>query len=135
MIYAILLILLALTGSPKGAGCDPALAWLFTPARPVVGHYEVCTSPEPLENQRPDGFTFAELEHLEALDIFGTAGSYDRARLAQLYNGRRASVLRGWKQTPDGFESVTLVSPYPEASLTTLQDGTMVIRFVASGRR
>src|SRR5262245_16474373 len=98
MIYAILLILLALTGSLEEAVCDPALARLFAPARPVLGRYEVCTTAAALEEQPADGFTYGGVEHLEALDIFGTAGSYDRAKLAQLYNGRRARVLRGWRQ-------------------------------------
>jgi hypothetical protein len=129
MIYAILLILLALTGSPEEAVCDPALARLFAPPRPVLGRYEVCTIARPLEEPPADGFTYAAVEQLEALDIFGSAGSYDRAKLAQLYNGRRARVLRGWKRTADAFESITRISPYPDASLSRLQNGTMIIRF------
>lgn len=114
MIYAKLLILLIAT-------CDPALAALFTPARPELGRYEVCTSPAPLDG---------ETESLEALDAFGAAGAYDRAALQRLYGGTRVRVQRSWTATPDEFVATTRLSPYPDASLTHLQQGTMEIRFI-----
>ena len=147
MIYAITLILLALstpaqleTSSPAAAAgaaphyggwldCDAAFASPFVPLRPVWGRYEVCTSDEPVTPHADDGFTYAHLERLEALDAFGAAGAYDRARLAQLYAGRRVAVLRGWKRTADGLESVTRLSPYPDSTLAVLRQGTMVIRW------
>jgi hypothetical protein len=151
MIYAITLILLALStpAQPRSSSrpaapaasrqplgsltCDGRFTRLFAPLRPVWGRYEVCTSDEPVNPPADDGFTYASLERLEPLDAFGNAGAYDRARLAQLYGGRRVEVIRGWKQTPDGFESVTRLSPYPDSTLTALRPGTMVIRWIGSG--
>jgi len=101
--------------------CDPALAVLFTPRRPLMGRYEVCTAPEPMGAD--DG------EALEALDAFGAAGSYKRSALARLYGGRRVQVVRRWTAAGGRFESVTRLSPYPDASLTRLLPGTMEIRF------
>ncbi len=148
MIYVIALILLVLPSASqlRGAGagglerplqedrsltCDPRLAQLFTPPRPVWGRYEVCTVAAPPGATVEDGFTYAPVERLEALDAFGSGGTYDRARLAQLYGGRRVEVRRGWKRTGSRFESVTYISPYPDASLGALQDGTLIIRWIA----
>jgi hypothetical protein len=119
MIYAIAFIVLQ--------GCDPALTALFTPLRPVLGQYDVCTTDKPIETVAEPGWT---IEKLEALDAFGTAGSYDRSKLAQLYGGVRPKVTHGWKKSADRFESFTLISPYPDASLTRLEAGTMTIRWI-----
>jgi hypothetical protein len=118
MIYATVLILLA--------SCDPALVALFTPAHPRLGRYEVCASDAPLQpvNGGP-------VEALEALDAFGTAGTYDRPKLSRLYGGTRVQVARGWARTGEQFESITRLSPYPDASLTRLRPGTLEIRFIA----
>jgi len=129
MIYAIALILLQ--------GCDPALAALFTPARPELGRYEVCARPEPIEtvvaDGRPRGLHYSDPERLEALDAFGAAGDYDRAKLARLYGGTRATVVRGWARDGDRFESIALISPHPDASLERLLPGTLVIRWIIQG--
>jgi hypothetical protein len=101
--------------------CDPALAVLFTPRRPLMGRYEVCAAPEPIGAD--DG------EALEALDAFGAAGVYKRSALARLYGGRRVRVVRRWTAAGGRFESVTRLSPYPDATLTRLLPGTMEIRF------
>jgi hypothetical protein len=136
MIYAIPLILLAFapaaqplsSGSPLS--CDAALAVVFTPRRPSLGRYEVCTTPTAIEELRGEaGFTYSGLEYLEARDVFGSGGAYDRGKLARLYGGQRARVVRGWRAGGDEFESVTLVTPYPDASLDHLKTGTMVIRY------
>ena len=39
--------------------CDPALAARFTPRRPLLGRYEVCTDPRPLEDVAPAGWAVA----------------------------------------------------------------------------
>jgi hypothetical protein len=107
--------------------CDPVLKALFTPARPQLGRYEVCTTREPLAAlARPQWRT----EMVPPLDAFGAAGSYHRAALSRLYGGRRVSVARGWTEHGDRFESITLISPHPDVTLTQLMPGTLVIRHV-----
>jgi hypothetical protein len=123
----ILVLLAAVLGS-----CDPALTALFAPSRPSVGRYEVCTADEPLDRiagDTPDGPHYSPSELIEPLDAFGAAGSYSRPRLARLYAGRRVRVARGWLARGSQFESVTLLSPYPDATLTHLRPGTMIIRW------
>jgi hypothetical protein len=133
MIYAITLILLALAGmfeSAPAAACDPALAGLVAPARPRLGTYEVCTTDEMAARVLSrEGFQAAEPERLEVLDALGAASAYDRARAAQLFNGRRIEVRRGWRVLDGRFESMTTLSPYPDATLTNLQQGTLTIRW------
>jgi hypothetical protein len=117
------------------ATCDPALTALFTPLGPGVGHYDVCTTDQPLERVTtdtaggPGGPRYAPSELLDPLDAFGAAGSYSRAALARLYNGQRVRVARGWLDRDGVFESITLLSPYPDATLTKLVSGTMMIRW------
>ncbi len=103
------------------------LTALFTPARPQLGRYEVCTTREPLTAvARPEWLT----ETLPPLDAFGAAGAYDRAALSRLYGGRRVIVARGWTEEGNRFEALTLISPHPDATLTRLMPGTLVIRHV-----
>jgi len=129
MIYAITLILLVLSPAPEAAGltCDARLTLLFTPSPAREGRYEACVSPLGLSESRVEGLKYGQIEALEALDAFGRVGQYDRAKLARLYGGRRAMVLHGWRRDGDRVESVTLISPHPDASLTRLNEGTLVI--------
>jgi len=141
MIYATLLMILEafslVFAAPAAAepvyACDPALARLFTPASPILGQYDVCTSPMALDDElvraRAEGVTFGAVELVDALDAFGGAGSVDGSRLARLYRGARPRVARGSRADGDRFESVTLISPYPDAGLSRLLDGTLRIRF------
>ena len=71
------------------------------------------------------------LASCDPLDAFGTSGTYDRSALARLYGGTRVQVARGWNRAGDRFESITRLSPYPDASLTHLLPGTLEIRFIA----
>ena len=113
--------------------CDPALTALFTPPHPRLGRYNVCTRDEPVEeplaraSNGPDSPHYSPIQFLEALDAFGSGGTYDRAALVRLYRGQRVRVVRGWIERRDRFEAVTLLSPYPDASLMHLMPGTMVI--------
>ena len=114
--------------------CDPRLTRLFTPLHPQLGNYEVCADPRPIErvvesDDGPGGPHYTEMTEVEALDAFGRAGPYDRNALARLYGGRRAKVVRGWRRENGRFESLTLISPYPDASLQRLEPGTMMIRW------
>jgi len=128
MIYAIAFILLQ--------PCDPALAALFAPAHPTLGRYEVCAESDPIERVAASiagsgpAFTMAPAELTEPLDAFGSAGRYDRSAVARLYGGSRPRVARGWRQGGDHFESITLISPYPDPSLARLVPGTLVIRWI-----
>ena len=115
--------------------CDAALTALFTPLHPILGRYEVCTTGDPLDRvaaPAPDGPKYGPSEMLEPLEAFGAAGPYDRAALARLYAGRRVRVARGWIERDDEFESITLLSPYPDATLARLRPGTMVIKWTMS---
>jgi hypothetical protein len=116
--------------------CSPLLAALFTPQRPEIGRYEVSTASDALERVmaagRSEGLHYGDIDALEALDAFGTAGPYDRFTVARLYGGARARVVHGWRDAASGFESVTLISPYPDGSLSRLMPGTMAIRLTIS---
>jgi hypothetical protein len=91
----------------------------------------VCTRPEPLENviaeRGAEGTHFGDIEALEPLEAFGSAGAYNRFAVARLYRGTRVRVVRGWRMSADRFESVTLLSPYPDAAFGHLMNGTMSI--------
>ena len=142
MIYATTLMILGTLAGPEAPqppayACDPALTAIFTPQHPQLGSYEVCTTTESLEAVNASSGPSARLaaiDALEALDAFGAAGSYDRWAIVRLYGGTRVRVTRGWTATSDRFESVTWLSPYPDASLTRLNPGTMMIRWTAANR-
>jgi hypothetical protein len=131
-------MILAANAAQEGAPappyrCDVALTQLFTPPRPVMGRYEVCTTDESIErviaDRSPAPPRYGEVEALEPLDAFGAAGTYPRSALARLYRGTRVRTVRGWTGTAGGFQSITLLSPYPDASLSRLLPGTMAIRW------
>lgn len=115
-----------LAGQP-GADCDPRLLAAWTPRHPQVGRYEVCTTARPIDEVARAGWT---VEPRHPLDAFGAAGSYNRPAVLRLYGGRWPSVARGWIDEGGRFESVTLISPYPNRQLTALETGTLVIRYV-----
>jgi hypothetical protein len=107
--------------------CDSAFAALFTPPHPQAGQYQACAHPEPLTSLiRPEW----RVETTSPGDAFGSAGLYDRSRVARLYGGRRVSVARGWLAEGGRLESLTLISPHPDSSLTRLEPGTLIIRHI-----
>jgi hypothetical protein len=118
-------------GNRRPMSCDPAFAARLTPRRPLLGRYEVCTDRRPVEDVAPAGWAVLALD---PVDAFGSGGSYDRTALQQLYAGVRARVARGWTDTADRFESLTLISPHPNAALTALEPGTLVIRWICEAR-
>ncbi len=133
MIYATAVIILAATAGQEAPPvpaftCDPALTRLFTPPKPLIGRYEVCTAAEPIDDSRFERLRRGEIEALEAPDAFSGAGTYKRSALARLYGGTRVRVARGWSASTDRVESITLLSPYPDQSFTHLMPGTMAIR-------
>src|SRR5690349_18434390 len=107
--------------------CDARLATLFAPARAGIGRYEVCRSPAPLPDLADPEWT---VESLAPLDALGNAGAYDRAAVARLYGGNRPTVARGWRTRGGSLESATLVSPYPDPTLSRLEPGTLIIRLI-----
>jgi hypothetical protein len=117
--------------SSRALLCDPALKALFTPGRPQLGHYEVCTSAKPLSVALLQlGKVQWRVEALPPLDAFGAAGAYDKSALSSLYGGRRVSVARGWIEANGRLDSLTLISPYPDRTLRRLVPGTLIIRFI-----
>lgn len=129
---------------PVGAALRPIRGWkeapgyvsLFVP-RGHDGAYRAFLLPpglddvlealaaEPALVRTPGGWTAREEL---AVDAFGQAGVYDPWKLARLYGSRRARVARGPRQEGGRVvESWTLVSPYPDPSLSRLLPGTLLM--------
>lgn len=120
---------------------SPSLARLFTPRAAPVGMYEVLVLDTGIEAARravweaarpggsapesPEAWPVRELDPLEA---FGEAGTYPRTTVARLYTGTRTRIVRApVERAGRTVAAVTLISPYPDPSLTHLAQGTMVI--------
>jgi hypothetical protein len=123
--------------APDVGTYDARLTHLFTPAAAPAGIYQVFRStrsiaelssalraldPSPVANAW-------RVAPLAPVDAFGTVGAYDAPKLARLYMGSRPEVARGSLRTADGLVAYTLIAPWPDADLTALQPGTMVIVF------
>lgn len=114
---------------------DEVLTRLFTPAQVRPGVYAAHQRPEPIEVLAgvlaPPGASRADgawtIQALDPGEAFGAEPPYDKARLVRLYDGRRPRVVRGPTVLAGERASLTLVSPYPDASLSTLLPGTLVI--------
>ena len=111
------------------------LARIFTPLTAPPGAYTVTTTDRTIADltaalKRCDAAPAEgawQLTRMEAHEAFGQAGIYDRLRLAQLFGGTRVDVVRG-SLAHDGLrDGYTLISPYPDASLTAVNPGTLVI--------
>ncbi len=116
---------------------DAALTRLFTPRAVPDGTYAAYRSARTLTDiagslREQDGSPAPGAwlpVRQEALDAFGSAGQFDRFRLAELFRGLRPVVARG-SLAQDGHRvAYTLISPYPDATLSRLEPGTMVIVF------
>ena len=131
---------------PPGAPA-PALARLFTPLQAPTGAYRVTVLTEGIDGALeqvkkalaadasaggPAGSW--QVRQMDPLEAFGTTGGYDRSKVARLYTGRRVSVVRGPVER-DGkvVAAVTLISPYPDATLSRLEKGTLVIVLRVAG--
>ena len=128
--------LVVMAALPVGT-LDKALTRLFTPRAVPAGTYAVYTSSEGIA---PLAARLRELDpspapgawtptRPEAHGAFGQEGVYDRARLARLFNGKRVTVVRGSLLRDGQRLAYTLVSPYPDATLSRIVEGTMVIEF------
>jgi hypothetical protein len=118
---------------------SPAHARLFTPRRPA-GAFEVTLLDLGIEAARravlarvPAGSTGASpgeppVLDLDPLQALGATGDYPRTTVARLYTGRKARVVRiPVVAAGRTIAAVTLISPYPDASLSRLVEGTMAI--------
>jgi hypothetical protein len=68
-----------------------------------------------------------QVQQTNPFEGFGAEGRYDRVRLARLFLGRRLRVARGSLNEAGVLRGYTLLSPYPDETLTRLMPGTMVI--------
>lgn len=116
---------------------SPAHERLFTPVSAPAGMYEAYEAEVAIErlaaalrDQDPAPSKGAwEIQKSGPGDAFGAEGPYDRARLAMLVGGRRISVARGSLRDESGsLVGYTLLSPYPDPTLSELRDGTLIIR-------
>ncbi len=115
----------------------PEFSSLFAPAGPRREAYRAYVSDLNLDAiltelqsdpslLRPPGAW--DPQALLPLDAFGQTGAYDRWAVLRLYGAARARVARG-PRAADGrvAESWTLISPYPDATLQRLEQGTLLI--------
>jgi hypothetical protein len=130
-----MLVAAALLLLPPEAREQPGLARLFAPATAPSGRYRAFVANRPIERvaefyrTRQAGSAGSwTIERLHAFDAFGAAGRYDRSRVARLYGGDRARVARG-PLVVGGHTtaSVTLISPFPDESLSRLDGGTLLL--------
>lgn len=119
----------------------PQLARLFVPQHVPEGTYTVTVLSAGIEaasalvreavaaGARPgDPAGSWEVHLVEPLEAFGTGSRYDRSKLARLYTGRPVSVVRGpVERDRRVVAAVTLLSPYPDATISRLNEGTLVI--------
>ena len=127
----------AAAGPPSLGQADEALTRRFTPGSVARGTYVVYRS------ERRVSDLAAELkaqdlapsqgawkpERQDALEAFDGASRADRFRIAELYVGIHPFVARGSLVRDGRRRAYTLISPYPDATLTRLEPGTLVIVF------
>ncbi len=116
---------------------DAALTRLFTPARIPKDTYRVYVTDADIGRAAAAFQAMASpsnadgpwvVRQMDPLDAYGNAGPYNRAKVARLYVGIRARVARGpIVRSGRTDASITLVSPYPDPSLTRLERGTLII--------
>jgi hypothetical protein len=136
MAAALMAPVAAATSVPLGTP-DAALTRLFTPLSVPPGMYLVYRSSEAIEtltarlralDPAPAAGAW-ESTRPEAHGAFGQEGPYDRDRLARLFNGKRVTLVRGSLVHQRQHVAYTLISPYPDATLSRIMEGTMVIEF------
>jgi hypothetical protein len=125
-----------LAGPPVDLGRpDAALTRLFTPPSAPPGTCVVYRSSEPFEvvvarlralDPAPAPGAW-EVTRPEAGGAFGQEGPYDRSRLARLFNGRRVALARGSLVVDGQRLAYTVIAPHPDATLSSVVDGTLVI--------
>jgi hypothetical protein len=94
----------------------------FVSARPLaaaVAHIRASVADQPVGAW--------EVEDLGPLDAFGLSGRYTRYLLSRLYTAGPVHVARGPHTSAQGYETWTLVSPYPDPALSRLSPGTLLL--------
>lgn len=89
------------------------------PVDDVAAGYRARAKDPSADAWRPERQSFSE--------AVGTAGVYDRGKVARLYGGRGPRVARGTRMKDGITEAIVLISPYPDPSLTRLEGGTMIL--------
>jgi hypothetical protein len=135
---------LALPGRP-----DPGLAAILLPRHAPPGAYRLAVIDQPIETARatvmaaiapgarvdqpPGAWVVRQADPVEA---FGEGGTYRRSRLARLFAGKPAHLLRAPIER-DGqvVASVTLLSPCPDPQLSRLSPATIAILFDVAAAR
>ena len=84
-----------------------------------IGRVRGVRHADPIEAAGVDG-GLGTIEALEALDAFGAGGRYDRWRWPGCTAAPASTSCAAVEAARDRFESVTLLSPYPDASLSRL---------------
>jgi hypothetical protein len=107
---------------------SPLFRPLFTPPRAPAGMYRTYVRPEPIDDVLARMQAGVEAQAVVPAEAFGQSGGYNRWKLALLYGGKRAKVAR-MPQVENGrvVEAWTLISPYPDAKLERLEQGTLLI--------
>ncbi len=90
--------------------------------------YRTYVRPEPIDDVLARMQAGVEAQAVVPAEAFGQSGGYNRWKLALLYGGKRAKVAR-MPQVENGrvVEAWTLISPYPDAKLERLEQGTLLI--------
>jgi hypothetical protein len=123
-------------GLPPLGVFDAELTRLFTPARLPQDSYRVCVSATPIEilvaslrlrEPAPSPGSWRDVP-TEPLRAFGSTGPSDPFRLARAYGNLRPKVARGpIDRNGRVVASLTLISPYPDGTLSYLMSGTLVV--------
>ena len=142
--FGAVLACLAASGAAEPAFVNaPAYLALFAP-RAERGSYRIATSTLPLDRVltdladddslgRPPGAWQPRQELPQ--DAFGDGGSYDQWALRRLYGAVQPRVARGPRVVNgETTEAWILISPFPDPSLTRLEQGTLRIIVAIPGR-
>jgi hypothetical protein len=139
VIYLLLSAALAAQTGTPGAPWreEPGYLPLLAPAGERSAAYRAYTSPLDLEatlRQLESDTTLArgpgawQAQSMLPADAFGQAGRYDRTAMARVYGARQPRVARGPRMDNGRLlESWTLISPYPDETLSRLEAGTLLI--------
>ena len=101
----------------------------------LVSEFDKLRAEVAVENIRPELYDAEKAERLALNSLRTVIGvPYDRALVRRLYAGQAVSVARGAiRRGGRVVESITMLSPYPDRTLSVLQPGTMIVVFWVPG--